>query len=111
MSNKSQSLGEFEQLVLLAVARLGEEAYGAPVWGAIVEHTGRDVTLGTVHKTLMRLGDKGLLQSKMGEPTPRRGGRRKRIYELSPAGSHALERTLSVLWRMAEGLGFATGMP
>lgn len=110
MSDKSPpNLGEFEQLVLLAVARLGEDAYGASVWGAIVEHCGRDVTLGAVYKTLMRLEGKGLLQSRMGEPTARRGGRRKRVYELNPAGREALERTLGALWRMARGLGFATG--
>lgn len=111
MSDKSQSLGEFEQLVLLAVARVGEDAYGAPVWGAIVEHTGRELTLGAVHKTLMRLEDKGLLRSRLSEPTPRRGGRRKRVYELSATGREALERTLGALWRLADGLGLVTGMP
>ena len=110
MSDKS-SLGEFEQLVLLAVLRVEGEAYGAPVWDAIVRRSGRDVTLGTVYKTLMRLETKGLLRSRLGDPTPERGGRRKRLYEPTASGRRALERSLRALRRMAEGLDLAAGTP
>ena len=109
MSGISNALGEFEQLVMLAVARLGDEAYGASIWEAIVRRSGRDVTLGTVYKTLIRLEDKRLLRAEFGEPTPQRGGRRKKYYSLSPDGRHALERSLRAIRRMADGLGFATG--
>ena len=69
-------LGELEQLVMLAVLRVGEEAYGVSVRREIEERTGRALTLGTVHKTLSRLEDKQLLESYTGEPSSVRGGRR-----------------------------------
>ena len=67
-------LGEFEQLVLLAVLRLGDDAYGVPVLAEIERATGRSPTLATVHTTLSRLEAKGLVVSRLGEPTPQRGG-------------------------------------
>lgn len=111
MSDKSTSLGEFEQLVLLAVAREGDEAWGTPVWDAIVQRSGRAVTLGTVYKTLMRLEEKDLLRSRMGEPTPQRGGRRKKLYTLTAAGRRSLVRSLRALRRMADGLDLAADTP
>jgi PadR family transcriptional regulator len=97
-------LGEFEQLVLLSLMRLGEEAYGVPICGDIVERTGRDVSLGAVYKTLERLEDKGLVASRLGEPTPERGGRRKKHYRLIAAGQRALKHSISGLRSMTEGL-------
>jgi DNA-binding PadR family transcriptional regulator len=97
-------LGEFEQLVLLAVVRLGEESYGVSICDDIAARTGRDVSLGAVYKTLDRLEDKGLVASRIGEPTPQRGGRRKKHYRLLAAGSRAIKHSVSALNRMIEGL-------
>jgi len=97
-------LGELEQIVLLAVLRVGDAAYGVPVHDEIVRLTGRDLTVGTVYKTLSRLEDKGLVRSYEGEPTAQRGGRRTRCFTVTIAGRRALEAALSVLRRMAVGL-------
>jgi DNA-binding PadR family transcriptional regulator len=97
-------LGEFEQLVLLALARQGSEAYGVSLTEDIAQRTGRDVSIGAVYKTLERLEDKGLIGSRIGDPTPERGGRRKKHYRLLAAGQHALKHSLSALRRMTEGL-------
>jgi PadR family transcriptional regulator PadR len=100
----SSSLGELESLVLLAVLRIGDEAYGVPVRDEIRRRAGRSLTLGTVYKTLMRLEAKGMLVTTTSEPEPRRGGRRRKLYRLTAAGRRALQRTLATLDRMAEGL-------
>ena len=71
---------------------------------AIRKATGRDLTLGTIHKTLARLEAKGFVESRMGDASPRRGGRAKRHYEISPAGLKALRSALKALKRMAAGL-------
>lgn len=97
-------LGELEQIVLLAVLRVGEGAYGVPVHAEIVEITQRDLTLGTVYKTLSRLEDKGFVRSFEGEPTPQRGGRRTRCFTVTSAGRRALQTSLATLRRMARGL-------
>jgi PadR family transcriptional regulator PadR len=97
-------LGEFEQLVLLALLRQGREAYGVSVCGDITSRTGRDVSLGAVYKTLDRLEDKGLVASWVGEPTPERGGRRKKHFRLLAAGERAVKQSVSALHRMTEGL-------
>ena len=97
-------LGELEQIVLLAVLRVGEAAYGVPVHDEIVRLTGRDLTLGTVYKTLARLEQKGFVRSYEGDPTPQRGGRRTRCFAVSSSGRRALESTLAALRRMAVGL-------
>ena len=78
----SAALGEFEQLVLLAVLRLGEDAYGAAIRRELVECAGRDASPGAIFTTLERLEARGLVRSRFGEPTPERGGRRKRYYQL-----------------------------
>jgi len=70
--------GSFEQLVLLALMRLGADGYGVSIADDIAERTRRDVSLGAVYKTLERLEDKGLVASRIGDPTPERGGRRKK---------------------------------
>jgi PadR family transcriptional regulator PadR len=105
------SLGELEQLVLLALIRLGEEAYGVTVRREIERRARRAVTLGSVYSTLMRLEGKGLVDSRVGDPTPERGGRRKRHYVVLPLGRRALAQTLGSLRRMARGLDAALELP
>lgn len=97
-------LGELEQVVLLSVMRVGDEAYGVPILAEIERETGRELTLATVYKTLSRLEDKGLVASRIGEPTPARGGRRKRYYALTAEGRRALRESIAALRRMARGL-------
>ena len=97
-------LGELEQLVMLAVIRAGDDAYGVSIRREIEERGGRALTLGTVHKTLSRLEDKRLLDSHTGDPTPVRGGRRKRVFSVTKSGRVALREALDVTRRMARGL-------
>ena len=97
-------IGEFEQLVLMTILRLGDQAYGATVRDEIADRTGRDVSLSAVYTTLERLEHKKMLRSRIGEPTPQRGGRRKRYFALSAAGEHALQASWQRLKRVAEGL-------
>ena len=99
-----EGLGEFEQLVLLALLRIGEEAYGVTVHQELEARTGRDVALGAVYKTLARLEAKGLIAARLGEPTAERGGRRKRHYLVLATGRHALARSLAALRRMTTGV-------
>ena len=97
-------LGELEQVVMLAVLRIGPEAYGVPVRDEIERCTGRDLTLGTVYKTLTRLEEKGFVGSWTGEPTPQRGGRRKKYYKATGAGRVAVRRSLESLRTLTAGL-------
>ena len=97
-------LGEFEQIILLALLRLGTEAYGASVALEIEQQTGRAVSVSAVHTTLDRLERKGLLRSWTGEPTAVRGGRRRKFYGLRPAGVAALRQSYRAVTSMAEGL-------
>jgi PadR family transcriptional regulator PadR len=97
-------LGDFEQLILLALVRLGDEAYGIVVQDEIARRARRHVSLGAVYKTLTRLEDKGLVTSWVGEPTARRGGRRKKHYRLLPAGAAELRRSMAALRGMTRGL-------
>lgn len=97
-------LGELEQLVLLALARLGDNAYGVTVRQVVAECTGRDITLGTVYKTLWRLEQKRFVSSWIADPTSERGGRRKKMYQLDFLGKKALRQSLEGLRRMTEGL-------
>lgn len=98
------TLGEFEQLVLLALLRIGRDAYGVSICQDITDRTGRDVSLGAVYKTLDRMELKGLVRSRVGEPTPERGGRRKKHYRLEAAGERALRASVTALRNMTEGL-------
>jgi len=100
-------LGEFELLVLLAVLRLEGEAYGVTIKSALDGDTSRDVTLGAIYKTLGRLEDKGYVSSRLGDPTPQRGGRRKKLYRLDPLGHRALKQSMADLRRLTRGLGRA----
>jgi DNA-binding PadR family transcriptional regulator len=84
-------LGEFEEVILLFVGILGEEAYSFRIAEEFEVQTKRAVSIGAVHSTLSRLEDKGFLSSKMGKGTAERGGRRKRIYTITAYGKRALE--------------------
>ena len=97
-------LGEFEQLVLLAVMRTGQGAYGVPIHAELCRRTGRDPALASVYKTLERLERKGFLAAHLGPPTPERGGRRKQFYRVTGAGRKELQSALRAIGRMASGL-------
>lgn len=103
---KGEYLGEFEQIVLLALARLGENAYGVAIHEEILATTGRDVSIPAVYVTLSRLEDKGYVSSRTGEPTPTRGGRARRFYRIERAGVQALEQTKTMLDRLWRGVQF-----
>lgn len=97
-------LGEFENLVLLALVRLEDRAYGVTVRQEIETRAKRDVSIGAVYATLERLEAKGYITSLMGEPTKERGGRSKRFFRITPHGVRVLNRTQQTLQRMTEGL-------
>ncbi len=103
---KGESLGEFEHLILLAVLRLSDDAYGMRVRREISERTGRDVTIGAVYATLERLESKGLVSATVGDATPERGGRPKRSFQVTGAGMDAVNRTRQEVESMSEGLVF-----
>ncbi len=105
------NLGELEQLVLLAIARLGEDAYGVTVRREIAKHTRRELSFGSAYTTLTRLEAKGFLTSRLGDPTPERGGRRKKHYVISAAGRRALQRSLNAIRTMARGIDASWEMP
>jgi PadR family transcriptional regulator, regulatory protein PadR len=87
---KGTYLGEFEELVLLSVGILFDDAYGLAIVGELEAQTGRNVMISSVHKALVRLEEKGYLKSKMGGATETRGGRDKRLYHLTEAGKKVL---------------------
>ena len=97
-------LGEFEQLVLLALVRLGPDAYGATIRRDIEARTGRDLAISAVYVTLDRLETKGLVRSRVGDPTPQRGGRRRKHVSLMPAGRRAIVQACRAFQVMTEGL-------
>jgi len=88
---KESKLGDFEETILLIVGILGDEAYAFKIAEEFEHQLDRSVSIGAVHSTLNRLGEKGFVKSEMGRPTAERGGRRKRIYEITGAGHRALE--------------------
>jgi len=98
------TLGEFEQLILLAVVRLGDDAYGVTIRREIEARTGRDVAIGALYTSLDRLERKGFVASAMSEPTSERGGRSKRHFRLKPSGAAALRQSRERLARMWRGL-------
>ena len=97
-------IGEFEQLTLLALLRLEPEAYGASIRREIETRTDRPVLPGALYTTLDRLERKGLVSHWIGDPTPERGGRRKKLYRLTPAGAAALDASLRAVRQLAAGL-------
>ena len=99
-----EGLGEFEHIIILALLRLGDEAYGMRVRQEIEQRAGRETSIGAVYSTLDRLETKGLVESSTADPTPERGGRAKRIFRATPKGIQALERSQQALMNMMEGL-------
>lgn len=101
---RTDTLGEFEQSVLLAVAHLGADAYGVTIRQEIERRTGREIAIGALYTALDRLERKGFVRSRMSDPTPARGGRAKRQCALRPAGVRALRQSREFLNRMWDGL-------
>jgi PadR family transcriptional regulator, regulatory protein PadR len=98
-------LGEFEELVLLTIASLGDEAYGVGIKEDIEMRTDRSLSIGALHSTITRLEEKGYIKSWLGEPTQERGGRRKRFFELTHHGKTALHDMKALrdeLWRLSK---------
>ena len=100
----SEYLGEFEQIVLLAIGRLEEGAYGVPIRHEIEKRTGRHVSVGALYSTLDRLENKGYVHSWFADATPQRGGRSKRYFRLLPEGVESLTLSKSMLDSMWQGL-------
>lgn len=98
-------LAEFEMYVMLAVARLGDDAYGVTIRQEIEGRTGRPVSVGALYATLARLGQKRLVEFEMSDPRPVPGGRSRKYCRLTPEGTAALEHSAGMLARMMEGLG------
>jgi len=103
-------LGEFEQLILLAILRLGDDAYGVTIRSELAERAGRTVAPGAMYTALERLETKGLIVSRMSDPTPQRGGRAKRHVTVTPAGRKALTRALQAYERLLDGLDLLRGV-
>jgi len=101
---KRLTLGEFEEIVLLVTAGLEDDAYGVTITQEIEHQTGRSVGFNTVHTTLQRLEEKGLISSKMGGATAERGGRRKRYFTITPLGSRAIRDVKEVREKLWEAV-------
>ena len=99
-----ESIGEFEQLVLLAILRLGDEAYGVPILEEIQRHADRAILRPAVYVALGRLEDKGLVRSRPGEASSARRGRPRKYFEVSPEGLSRLRESRETLLSMWEGL-------
>ena len=100
----AEQMGRLEQLMLFAVLRLNEDAYGATIRREIKDRIGRSLTTGAIYTTLRRLERRGFVSSWVGEPTPERGGRRKKFYRLEPEGLTALESSWTEVREMSAGL-------
>ena len=99
---KRDYLGSLEIMVLLALVRVGEDAYGVPISKEIEERSGREVSFGSVYAALERLVEKGFVISSLGEPTPERGGRAKKFFRITGEGLRELretQRALKSLWQ------------
>ncbi len=99
-------LGEFEYLILTAAARLSEDAYGAAIRQEIEAATGRRCSIGALYTTLDRLEKKGLLKTGMGDPTPQRGGRAKRMVRVNAKGIQAAAAFYNAITRMSRGVSW-----
>lgn len=100
----AETLGEFEQVVLLAILRLGEEAYGVSIREEITACTDREPSPGALYTTLDRLEDRGFVTSHFGDPTPQRGGRAKRFFAVSPKGTETLARVQRGYQKLLRGI-------
>jgi PadR family transcriptional regulator PadR len=95
-------LGSFELMVLLAVLRIGEDAYGVPITTELEAETGHEIAVASVYAALQRLEEKGLVSSRFGDPTPERGGRAKKFFKVTAKGlreARNTQRALTRLWR------------
>jgi PadR family transcriptional regulator, regulatory protein PadR len=98
-------IGEFEELVLLTIATLGEDAYGVAIKEDIEKRADRSISIGALHSTITRLEEKGLLKSWLGDPTQERGGRRKRFFEITHQGKvslHEMKALRDELWSLSK---------
>jgi DNA-binding PadR family transcriptional regulator len=102
-------LGELELMVLLALVRLGDDAYGVPIADELLHLAGREVALGSIYAALDRLERKAFVTSLLGEPTPERGGRAKRYFRITPAGVRALRMTRKALTNLWNGIPLLEG--
>jgi len=100
-------LGEFEHIVILALLRLGDRAYGVTVRQEIEARAKREASIGAIYATLDRLEAKGYVKSRLGEPTSERGGRSKRFFQVTAKGMTAVNRTHRTLERLTAGLDLA----
>lgn len=105
----NETLGEFEQMVLLAILRVGEGAYGVPITEEIERRTGRSVSPSAVYVTLRRLEKKGLVSSWMSDPLPERGGKPRRLVEVEPEGLRLLQESREQMDAMWSGLDVQVG--
>jgi PadR family transcriptional regulator len=99
---KGEYLGNFDLMLLLALLRLGDDAYGVTIARVLEEQTGREVVVASVYATLDRLEERGLVTSSLGDPTPERGGRAKRYFRITGAGIREVreaQRALVNLWK------------
>lgn len=106
---KGTYLGEFEEIVLLTVGVLFDEAYGVAIGEEIEQHTGRPISISAVHSALHRLAEKGFVHSRMGGAKPERGGRRKRLFTVTIAGQRALQEAKALrnqLWQQIPDIAF-----
>lgn len=104
-----EAVGNFELMVMLAVIRLANDAYGVPISKVIEESTGRDVLLGSVYAALERLEEKGFVASKVGEPTAERGGRAKRYFRVTEKGLRQVRDTQRALIKLSQGIPVLQG--
>jgi PadR family transcriptional regulator PadR len=108
MSQRS-FLGEMELMVLLAIVRLGDDAYGVPISGELLNLAGREVALGSIYAALDRLEQKGFVTSSLGDPTPERGGRAKRYFRVTSSGIRVLKTTRAALINLWSGIPLLEG--
>jgi len=99
-----KTLGEFEVLILLAIVRLKSDAYGATIHREIEIRTGRSIAIGAIYTGLARLQKSGFVKATIGDPTPERGGRRKKYYQIEPAGAQALAQSVNAFRQMTAGI-------
>jgi PadR family transcriptional regulator, regulatory protein PadR len=103
------NIGNFELMILLALIRLGDNAYGVPITKEIEERSGRGVSVASVYTALERLCEKGFVASELGEPTPERGGRAKRFFRITAKGMREVRDTRRVLMNFWQGLAGLKG--
>ena len=108
--NTTRLLGGFESLLILAVLRLGKDAYGVTIRQELLDRTGKDVAVGAIYTGMERLKRKGLVESWLGDPTPERGGRAKRFYRVTAKGVAVLNDTQRAMRKLASGLKLARGV-